>query len=229
MASARAVLLAASAAWLFAVLPPAERLPASASPVIWALDNLASIDGHVVTVIGAPRIVKTPVGTAIEFDGARDGLFLDVNPIAGLERFTVEALVEPAADGPPEQRFLHLSEQGTENRAMLETRLVPGARWCFDTYLRHDPASLTLLDRSKTHTAGAWHAVSLVYDGVKMAHFVDGVLDAEGEVRFAPIGPGRTSIGVRQNKVSWFKGKIALVRVTATALPAEGLLRVPSQ
>ena len=178
------------------------------SEVVWHIDNLSSIGGHAVSVVGSPRVVKAPFGRAVEFDGKGDGLFLDVNPIAGLQRFTVEAFIEPAADGPAEQRFLHLAEDGSENRAMLETRILPGGTWCLDTFLRHDPASLTLIDRSKTHPASAWHAVALVYDGEKMSHFVDGIRDAEGAVAFAPIGPGRTSIGVRQNKVSWFKGKI---------------------
>ena len=79
-----------------------------------------------VSVVGSPRVVKTPFGRAVEFDGKGDGLFLDVNPIAGLQRFTVEALIEPAGDGPAEQRFLHLAEDGSENRAMLETRILPG-------------------------------------------------------------------------------------------------------
>jgi hypothetical protein len=209
-----------------------RREPAEGGPAwftTWKLDNLSSIEGHAVTVLGAPRVVQTRIGPAIEFDGVDDGLLLDVNPIAGMERFTIEAVVEPAADGPAEQRFVHLSEQGSENRAMLETRILPGAGWCLDTYLRHDPGSLTLIDRSRVHPAGVWHAVALVYDGVRMAHFVDGALDAEGQVRFAPIGAGRVSIGVRQNRVSWFKGRIALVRITAEALPPERLLRVASK
>jgi len=206
--------------------PPIPGADGPARTASWTLDNLSTIGGHPVVVVGAPRLVRTPVGPAIEFDGKGDGLFLDVNPIAGLERFTIEAVVEPAGDGPAEQRFLHLSEAGSENRAMLETRILPGGVWCLDTFLRRDAGSLTLLDRGRTHRADEWHAVALVYDGATMAHFVDGVRDADGRVRFAPLAAGRTSIGVRQNKVSWFRGRIAHVRVTAEALAPERLLRV---
>jgi hypothetical protein len=199
----------------------------SVSSITWKLDNLVSIGGHAVTVVGAPRVVQTPAGPAIEFDGRSDGLFLEVNPIAGHERFTLEAVIEPDADGPAEQRFLHLSEHASEHRAMLETRVLPGSLWCLDTYLRDAADSLTLIDRNKTHSADAWHAVALVYDGRTMRHFVDGSLDAEGAVHFEPLGAGRTSIGVRQNKASWFKGRIALVRVTGDPLPPERLLRPP--
>jgi hypothetical protein len=196
-------------------------------PVVWTLDNLTRIDGHAVTVVGAPRIVSTPVGKAIEFNGTTDGLMLDVNPIEGLAQFTVEALVEPAPDGPEEQRFLHVSETGLDRRLMMETRILPDHRWCLDTYLRMEAPGLTLIDRAKTHPAGRWHAASLTYDGKTMASYVDGVRELSGEVAFEPLRAGRISIGVRQNLVSWFKGRIRLVRVTPEALPASRLLAAP--
>jgi acetyl esterase/lipase len=47
-----------------------------------------------------------------------------------------------------------------------------------------------------------------------MSHYVDGRREASGPVAFKALGPGRTSIGVRQNRVSWFKGRIREVRFT---------------
>jgi hypothetical protein len=58
-----------------------------------------------------------------------------------------------------------------------------------------------------------------------MSHYVNGVLELEGVVAFAPMSAGRTSIGVRQNRVSWFKGAISEVRFTPAALPATRLRR----
>ena len=200
-----------------------------AGGVVWPLDNLVRIGGHSVTVVGAPRVVSTTVGRAIEFNGATDGLVVEVNPIDGLDRFTVEALFEPSPDGPEEQRFLHISETGSERRLMMETRMLPDRTWCLDTYLRMEAPGLTLIDRVKTHSADSWHVASLTYDGRTMTSYVDGVRELSGEVSFAPLKPGRTSIGVRQNLVSWFKGRIALVRVTPGALPASGLLTVPKR
>jgi len=197
------------------------------SQVVWTLDNLTRVGGHAVTVVGTPRVVPTPVGPAVEFNGSTDGLMLDVNPIEGLARFTVEALFEPSPDGPEEQRFLHVSETGSERRLMMETRILPDRRWCLDTYLRMEAPGLTLIDRAKTHPAGRWHASSLTYDGKTMASYVDGVRELSGEVAFEPLKAGRISIGVRQNLVSWFKGRIRLVRVTPEALPAPKLLVAP--
>lgn len=190
----------------------------AADAVLWHLDSLATIGGHPVTVLGAPRVVQTDGGEAVVFNGSTDGLILDVNPLAGLERFTIEVLFAPAPDGLEEQRFLHFEEAGSSNRALMETRRLPDGSWCLDTYLRDGDVGLTLLDRRAAHPSGRWHAVALAYDGKTMAHFVDGVREAAGDVRFRPLGAGRTSIGVRQNRVSWFKGTIRLVRITPEAL-----------
>jgi hypothetical protein len=193
----------------------------------WVVDNLTTIGGHAVSVVGSPRVVQTAIGPAVEFNGSADGLFVDANPIQGMILFTVEALIEPAPDGPAEQRFLHLSETGSENRLMVETRLLPDRAWCLDTFLRHGEASLTLIDRQRAHPADGWHAVALVFDGKTMAHCVDGVREVAGDVAFKTLGAGRTSIGVRQNLVSWFKGRIRLIRITPEALPVARLMTVP--
>jgi hypothetical protein len=198
-----------------------------AKSVDWVIDNLATVGSHKVSVVGSPRVVHTPVGGAVEFNGRADGLFVDAHPIEGLATFTVEALIEPAADGPAEQRFLHLSETGSENRLMMETRLLPDRSWCLDTFLRHGEASLTLIDRQLTHPAGGWHAVALMFDGKTMAHYVDGVRELAGNVAFKTLGAGRASIGVRQNLVSWFKGRVRLIRFTPEALPVARLMTVP--
>lgn len=195
-----------------------------AGAVVWTLDNLTSIGGHAVTLIGAPKIVTTPAGPAVEFNGASDGLLLDANPIAGLAAFTVEVVFEPAPDGPEEQRFIHISENGSERRLMMETRVLPDHTWALDTYLRMEAPGLTLLDRAKTHPSGTWHVGALTYDGKTMTSYVDGVRELSGDVAFDPLKAGRTSIGVRQNLVSWFKGRIRLIRISPDALPPAQLL-----
>jgi acetyl esterase/lipase len=57
-----------------------------------------------------------------------------------------------------------------------------------------------------------------------MSHYVDGVLEATGAVAFKPLGRGRTSIGVRQNRVSWFKGRIHTIRITGRVLKPSDFL-----
>ncbi len=201
------------------------------SQVLWRLDNLATIDGVPATTIGQPRVVKTDIGPAVEFNGTSDGLLLDANPLAGLDRFAIEVVVAPAPGGAEEQRFLHFEDSppaaGTASRALLELRMDPRGVWSLDTYLRHREVGLTLLDRAKTHEAGRWAVVALTYDGKTMAHYVNGQRELTGEIAFAPLGAGRTSIGVRLNRVSWFKGRIHSIRISPRALTSAELMSVP--
>ena len=44
------------------------------------------------------------------------------------------------------------------------------------------------------------------------------------EIDFAPHGPGRTSLGVRQNLVYWYKGAIRKARFTRAVLSPEQFL-----
>jgi len=108
---------------------------------------------------------------------------------------------------------------------LMETRVGDGA-WSLDTFLRtSDADKLTLLDRAQTQPADRWYWAALVYDGKTMSHYVNGAKQLEGEVAFTPMGPGRISLGVRQNRVYWFKGCIAEVRFARGAIPAARLRR----
>jgi hypothetical protein len=193
----------------------------AAEPVIWRLDQTAKVGGHTTEVLGAPRFTDE----AMFFNGASDGLFVPANPLAGLAQFTVEVLFYPAAGGPAEQRFLHVQD-GPGTRALIETR-VSGGTWALDTFLACPAtgAKRTLLDPARRHPADRWTWVALVYDGRRMAHYIDGVKELEGEVVIPPMAAGQVSLGVRQNKVYWFKGGIREVRWHAAALKAEQLQR----
>ncbi len=197
--------------------------------ITWTVDNIDKIGGHAVTVIGTPRVVSTPIGAAVEFNGATDGLLIDTNPLLGLSRFTVEVVLEPAADGALEQRFLHVQETASENhRALIELRLLPDATWYVDTFLRDGESQLALIDKARTHRAGQWYVAALTYDGQTLTSYVNGVQQLSGAVAFSPLGEGQTSIGVRQNRISWFKGRIRLVRISPDALPPDRLLAKPA-
>jgi hypothetical protein len=71
---------------------------------------------------------------------------------------------------------------------------------------------------------GQWHHVAMVYDGTEFRHYVNGVLQGKATVKLAPQQAGRTSIGVRINRVDYFKGAIRLARMTRRPLdPSEFL------
>jgi hypothetical protein len=169
------------------------------------------------TTTGSPKIVDSPHGKAMAFDGKADGIFLPGNPIEGLTEFTIEAVFRPDSDGPPEQRFVHLGNvQG--DRALLETRVTKDGRWYLDTYFMGGGDGNFLIDEKLAHAADRWWHAALVVRGGQMFAYVNGVLELQGKAAAKPIAGGASSMGVRQNKQSWFKGAIYSVRITPKAL-----------
>ncbi len=191
----------------------------------WRLDNLESIGGRTVTVVGKPRVIETDRGKAIEFNGKDDALFIDTNPLAGLHVFTVEVVFRPATLGPREQRFLHFQPRGSEDRLLFETRLPKDNEWFLDTYLQSGEGKHTLFAEKFTHPLGPWYHAAVVVDGKTMRHYVNGQLELSADVKLTPLAEGETSIGVRFNKVHWYQGAIRQIRVTPTALNPVGFLK----
>jgi hypothetical protein len=190
----------------------------------WKLNNLKEIGGQNIDTLGQPRIIKTEQGKAIEFDGVDDGIFMEMNPLAGAKAFTIEAVFRPDAGGPAEQRWLHVEDlENVESRAMLETRVAKDL-WFLDTFLKSGENRLPLFAENFKHPAGRWYHVALVYDGSEMRHYIDGKLELSGKIAMKPFGRGRVSIGVRQNKVYWFKGAVRKVRFSRIALTPDRFL-----
>jgi hypothetical protein len=200
------------------------------SAIVWKIDNTAVIGGKAPQVIGAPKIINASVGEiALQFNGRGDGLIVPVNPIAGWSSFTIEVLFQPDANGPRAQRFLHIADR-LGSRALVETRTTDGKSWILDTYLaRPTKKGRTLRNRTKRHPTGKWAWVALVYDGYKMTHYVNGVREFEGRTIFPPMADGVTSIGMRLNKVFWFKGNIKEIRFTPAALATDALQHMPEK
>jgi len=201
--------------------------------VMWTFDRLENIGGHKTTVLGQPKIIDSPVGKAVEFDGVDDALFIDNHPLAGAKTFTWEAIFRPDG-GQREQRWFHLSEQDpqtgadTDNRMLFEIRVVDN-QWYLDSYVQSGTESKALMNRTALHPLGAWHRVASVYDGQEFRNYVDGVQEGSAQLRLAPHGPGHASVGVRINKVFYFKGAVRLARFARKALSPSEFLRSPAQ
>jgi len=193
-------------------------------PTLWNLENLDRIGGRPVTVLGAPKVIATRRGNAVEFDGVKDGLLVDSHPLAGQRQFTIEVIFRPDPGGLKEQRFLHLQEDDSENRILLETRLTDDGKWFLDTYVRSGQTDQTLYAEDFLHPLGQWYSAALVFDGKEMRHYVNGKKELAKEIVCVPPHEGHTSIGVRMNKVHWFKGAVRKIRFTARALSSEEFL-----
>ena len=202
----------------------------------WRFDNLSQVAGLPVRVEGAPSLVPSPQGTAVQFDGVDDALYLDQHPLAGAMTFTIEAIFRPDG-GAFEQRWLHLAEAaGPEGcgypeaavsgtRFLFEIRVV-GDRWYLDAFARGPGYNQPLIVPEKTFPVGRWYHVAQTYDGRMYRAFVDGELQAAAEIAFQPQGAGCASVGTRINRRDYFRGAVHSARFTPRALGPGEFLRV---
>ncbi len=184
-----------------------------AQSTTWKINNLKKIGKHKVEVSGNPKVVKK----AIEFNGIDDGIFIDTNPIEGFSAFTIEAVFRPDLGGNKEQRWFHIQQNDADNRVLLEIRVV-GNDWFLDTFIKSGENKLTHYAENFKHPIGDFYHVALVFDGKEMRQYVNGTLELAGNLTIKPMNNGQTSIGVRQNKVYWFKGAVRMARFTNRAL-----------
>jgi hypothetical protein len=202
----------------------------SSSAQIWHFDSLQTIDGHAVEVVGAPKLIDTPAGKAVHFNGSTDVIYLPVHPLAGATTFTWEVIFRPDG-GHEEQRFFHLQESANgvdgDSRMLFEIRVI-GDQWCLDGFVKSGENGLTLIDRAKLFPIGRWYRVTLVYDGRDLHAYVDNALQGEGPLPFVPQTSGRTSVGMRINKISPFHGAVLEARMTPKALAPAEFLALPA-
>ena len=184
---------------------------------VWELDSIEAVGGYPIDVDGRPVVVDGPYGSAIQFNGAGDALFVEANPLAGLEAFTVEMVFRPDAGGLPEQRFFHLGEVNGD-RVLFETRLTEDGHWYLDTFISSGDSNRPLLNESHLHPVGQWYHLALTCDGQQEVNYVNGIQEASGSIDFVPLAGGQTSIGVRLNRVCWFRGAIGRIRFSAGVL-----------
>ena len=188
-----------------------------AACVQWTLDSLEAIGSHKPEILGQPRVIDTPVGRALEFDGVDDAILMPVNPLAGAQAFTLETVFRPDKGGEKAQRFVHVAEVD-DHRILIETRLPDPNTWFLDTFIKSGVPERTLQSRGQLHPLGEWYHAALVYENGRMRHFIDGVEEMSGEVAYTPMKSGQVSIGVRLNRLFWFKGAIRSLRFCSRAL-----------
>ena len=174
-------------------------------------------------ILGEPKVVDSKYGQAVYFDGIDDAIQFPEMPLEGLGAFTVEMIFHPDMDAPFEQRVVHVGGI-TVDRMLLEIRAVE-SNWYFDGFVASGNNKTALIDETLIHPLGQWHHVALVVDSKSMTTFVNGQKELSTDYSFLPIKGGISSIGVRQNKVSWYKGKIYKVRISSGALAPEEFMK----
>ena len=191
---------------------------------VWILCDLAVNPKASIRIAGNPEIVKYKNRSAVAFNGSSDAIFLDAMPLEGLNQFTVEAIFNPWSGGSFEQRFLHCGEVSGD-RLLLETRSTP-AGWYFDAFISAGDQQKTLIDPSLLHPHDQWFHVAYVIDNGKLETFINGIKELEDHIDLVPIQGGKTSIGVRQNEISWFRGAIYKIKFASKALKPMNFMRL---
>src|SRR6516164_5113365 len=80
---------------------------------LFKFNNLTRIGGMTPKVEGAPQLVDSPVGKAVQFNGKDTGLFFPGRPLVGAKTFTIEAIFRPEG-GDFQQRWMHIDETDTK-------------------------------------------------------------------------------------------------------------------
>ncbi len=190
----------------------------------WVLDSIDGFSEKVSSVLGKPEAIHTEVGAALYFDGKEDGIFLAENPLAGMERFTVEAIFRPDRKAPGIQKFIHFGDAHGD-RFLFETRVPDPDNWCFDAALHSGKPSLALMDPGLLHELDHWYHAAVTFAGLEMITYINGERELSGTIdAFSPIMGEATSIGVRMDLNSWFRGAISIIRVSPGILDPEKFL-----
>ena len=74
--------------------------------------------------------------------------------------------------------------------------------------------------------ADAWYHLAVTVNDGRMETYVNGIRELAGSIPFSPFKGGQVSVGVRQNKVYWFKGAICRIRVTPRVLNRSEFMRL---
>ena len=199
---------------------------AAQKTVTWELAEMPRLLMNNLQVIGNPLNIKTKLGDAVYFDGIDDGYLCNINPLTGMEAFTLEVVFKPDGDGFKSPRFIHLGELNGK-RIMFEIRINQSGMWYFDAHLNAgENRSLTLIDSTLTHNSDRWYTASVVASGNTITTYINGTRELSGKIEFTPFVSGKASLGFRQNFVSWFKGSIFMIRVTPIALNPKQFLNL---
>lgn len=182
----------------------------------WLVASLLQNKKEQTTILGNPTIVPSPYGNAVTFNGIDDALFLNEMPLKSLESFTVEMIFKPQSNGIFEQRVLQIGEI-TGDRMLLEIRVLDN-NWYFDGFVASKGVKLALATEELLHPLEKWYHVAFVVTPNSLTTFVNGKQELHNEYVFNPIEQGQTSIGVRMNKVTWFKGAIYKIQISPQAL-----------
>jgi hypothetical protein len=216
--------LMAMAAVIFAVLlysctsQGSKKLQAE----VWPFDSLSNINGYSVEQMGQPKVVTSPYGKAVSFDGDGDRLLVNANPLGDATEFTIEIMFKANDVFPKnhEPRVFHIeSPDNPARRITIELRLNDKKQWYFDAFIKSEKSQFTLIDPAKVHPVGEWAHAAMTYKDRQFVSYVNGKKELSGEVDYLTIpANAKTSVGARMNQIHWFNGEVLQVSISKKAL-----------
>lgn len=189
---------------------------------IWRFDSLTNINGYTVEQMGQPKVVTSPYGKAVGFDGDGDRLLVNANPLGDATEFTIEIIFKANDVFPKnnEPRVFHIeSPDNPARRITIELRLNDKKQWYFDAFIKSEKSQFTLIDPTQVHPVGEWVHAAMTYKDRAFVSYVNGQKELSGEVDYLTIpASAKTSVGARMNQIHWFNGDVLQVRVSKKAL-----------
>lgn len=182
----------------------------------WILCDLTGSKAADIRILGNPQVIASPYGKALLFNGSTDGIFIEQMPLSDLERFTIELIISPNSGGNFEQRYFHCGEV-RGSRVLLELRSTK-TDWYLDAFVKSGDQQKALIDSTMLHPLDQWAHIAFVVDNGKQETYVNGKKELESRIAILPLKGGKSSIGVRQNEQSWFKGAIYKIRISPEVL-----------
>lgn len=149
--------------------------------------------------------IDSPIGKALTFNGVDE--YVSCPTLAGLKRFTVVAYVNYTANGA--QGMMGQGDASLTNATFFMRRAASSGFTTGGSTFHESSGPLP--------TAGIWSSVALVYDGVTLATYTDGVQnDSDPDTGTPDVPAGATSFSIGRpglfNSQYW-KGSIAYVLV----------------
>ena len=180
------------------------------------------------------RSSTRPLGKAVEFDGVDDALFIDNHPLAGATTFTWEAIFRPDG-GETRAAVVSSGRAGSRHRRRQRQRMLFEIRVTGDVVVPGQPHPVRSREQDAHEPDVAAPAGCVVPRRLGVRR--QGIQELRrrragggGRSRSSSLTvPGHTSVGVRINKVFYFKGAVHLARFTRRALSPAEFLKPPAK
>ena len=191
--------------------------------VLWNIDNLMLIGGFSATAAGHPQLTDSQQGAALEFNGKEDSITVDSLHFANSGTFSIVIVCCPKPGGRNRQRLVQMVETEGSRGVSIDVETMDDGFYVICT-ASGQQQQMVLKDSSKIHDFEKWYSLSLVYDGIYLADYINGLGEVCSDFSLQPLNPGKTTIGSDSTNKMSFKGTISKILISRKVLEPEAFL-----